>query len=52
MWDVSPLDRIYTTLWLATEDIIVLESDDPLYPYKLVNTDDKETVEVKYLGVK
>ena len=50
LWLVSSIDRIYSSLWLATEEITVLESRGGFYPYKLVNTDNKEVVEDKYLG--
>jgi len=44
LWQVSPLDRIDGSLWLPVSDITVIEGDDPLYPYKLINTDDGEVV--------
>lgn len=49
-WEVSPLDRVYSIIWLPITDIIVTESGKPLYPYRLVNSDDDETVEAKLLS--
>lgn len=52
LWEVSPLDVITSILWLPVSNIYVVESENPLYPYKLINTDDGESVEAKYLGQK
>lgn len=49
-WEVSPLDRIDCILWLPLTDIVVAESNNPLYPYRLINSDDGETVEAKLLS--
>lgn len=37
LWEISALERTETMLWLALDDITVIESDDPVYPYKLIN---------------
>lgn len=50
LWEVAPLDRINTALWLGTTQITVLDGDDPLYPYKLVNTDDGEVANAKLVS--
>jgi hypothetical protein len=50
LWQVSPLDRINTTLWLATTGIVVVEGSDPTYPYKLINRDDNETANAKLMA--
>jgi len=50
LWEISPIDRIDTMLWLPTEDITVVESDNPLYPYKLINTDAGDAVEAKLIS--
>jgi len=50
LWEVSSLDRIDATLWLATESITVLDNGGGLWPYKLVNTDTGEAVEAKMVG--
>jgi len=52
IWEVSPLDVITSILWLPVSNIYVVESENSLYPYKLINTDDGESVEAKYLGQK
>lgn len=48
-WLVDPLDRIDSALWLSLDNITVIEGDDPGYPYKLVNTNDKHLVNAKPL---
>jgi hypothetical protein len=50
LWGVNPLNRIDTMLWLPVQKITVLEGDNPLYPYKLVNADAGDVVEAEYLG--
>lgn len=50
LWEISPLDKINTILWLTLDDITVIESDNLLYPYILVNTDDDETAEAKLIA--
>lgn len=51
LWEVSPLETIDSTLWLRLENIIVVESsDEPGYPYRLVNTDAKSVVSAKLVG--
>jgi hypothetical protein len=37
---VSPIDKINTMLWLPIDDVVVVESKNPLYPYKLVGKQD------------
>lgn len=49
-WLVPSIDRIYSSLWLVTDEITVLVNRNDFYPYKLVNTDSKEVVEAKYIG--
>ncbi|MCZ6689958.1 MAG: hypothetical protein O7H41_10175 [Planctomycetota bacterium] len=51
LWEISPIDRIDTMLWLPITNITVLENEG-FFPYKLVNTDDGESVEAKYIGRK
>ena len=51
LWEVSPIDIIHSAIWLAVSNIVVVEDSGP-YPYKLINTDDGETVNAKYLGRK
>lgn len=50
LWQVNPIDRIICRLWLYTEEIVVVESQNPTYPYSLINTDDGEKVEAKLIS--
>jgi hypothetical protein len=52
LWEVSPLDVINSMLWLPVSNMYVVESENPMYPYKLINTDDDESVEAKLIGQK
>lgn len=47
LWEISPIDRINTMLWLPIDDIIVIESTNSLYPYKLVGK--RDTAEARLL---
>jgi hypothetical protein len=49
IWEVSPVDRINSSLWLRTSSITITEGNNPKYPYKLINTNDRETVDAKPL---
>ena len=49
LWKVSPTDVVDSALWLPVTDITVIDSDDPEYPYKLVNTDDNEVVDAQLI---
>ena len=49
LWQVSPIDAIDSALWLPPSDITVIEGNEPGYPYKLVNTDDNETVNARLI---
>lgn len=49
LWEVSSFDRIDSRLWLAIDDITVIESDNPYYPYTLINTDEGEEADAKLL---
>ena len=50
VWEISPTDQADTSIWLATEEITVVEGDDPSYPYKLINTHTEEVAEAKLLS--
>jgi len=50
LWQVNPIDRINCSLWLHLEEITVIESQNPYYPYLLINTDEAEKVEAKLLS--
>lgn len=47
LWEISPIDRINTMLWLPINNIIVIESTNSLYPYKLVG--ERDTAEARLL---
>jgi len=51
-WEVDPLERITSMLWLPVSDITIGTSNKgfPGYDYLLINKDDKEQVHAKYLG--
>ena len=46
LWEISPIDKINSMLWLPISNITIIESKNPLYPYLLVN-DDGTKVEAK-----
>ena len=48
LWEISVIDRINTTLWLVTDDVVVVENNSPLYPYKLVG--DRDSAEAKLVN--
>ncbi len=50
LWQINPIDRIMCSLWLCEEEIVVAESQNPGYPYFLINTDDEERVEAKLIS--
>ncbi len=54
LWEVDPLDRIDSSLWLPISEITVIESSggSPGYDYLLINTDDGEKVHAKFIGNK
>ncbi len=47
LWEISPIDRINTMLWLPIDNIVVIESKNSLYPYKLVG--ERDTAEARLL---
>lgn len=52
IWEVSPVDRIDTALWLPVTDITILRASRPVgdYKYMLVNKEDGEKALAKFLG--
>jgi len=42
VWQIDPMDRLDTALWLPPSDIAVIETEDSPMSYLLVNTDDGE----------
>ena len=49
LWEVSEVDVVDSALWLATTDVEVIDSDNPLYPYTIINKEDGEKVEAKLI---
>ena len=52
LWQVNPVDKVDARLWLSTEDIVVTTSENPRYPYRLVNIDASDTVEAKLISMR
>lgn len=54
IWEINPVDRVDTMLWLPITDITVLRATSPVgdYKYLLVNTEDGEKALAKYIGKK
>jgi hypothetical protein len=50
LWEISSLDRYKTSIWLSMDHITVIESENILYPYILVNTSQGETAEAKFVS--
>ncbi len=50
LWEVSPIHRIDSMLWLPISEITVIESWNSYYPHLLINTDDGEKVEAKLIS--
>ena len=51
VWEVEPLGRIDTGLWLLVDDITVTDNGSTTgYPYQLINTSEGEVVDARYLG--
>jgi hypothetical protein len=52
LWEINPLDRIDTVLWLPVDNITVMKASSPVgdYKYTLINTKDGEKALAKYLG--
>ena len=52
LWAIDPFDKIDAMLWLPISNITVIESSSgsPGYDYLLINTDDDEKANAKYMG--
>lgn len=52
LWQIDPIDKIDAMLWLPVSNITVIESSSgsPGYDYLLINTDDGEKAQAKYMG--
>lgn len=48
-WQISPIDTVNTGIWLPVTNITVIENNGE-FPYRLINADDSETAEAKFLG--
>lgn len=51
LWEVAPSDQVDTLLWLPADNITVIKSNNPFYPFLFINTDEKEKAEVKLLSL-
>jgi len=49
LWEISPIDVIYTSIWLPITNILIVESKNRSFPYYLINTDDGEKVAAKLI---
>lgn len=49
LWEVSMLDRLNSSLWLMLDNIVIAESWDPAYPYRLVNTNGRTSCAARCL---
>lgn len=50
IWKINPLNKVDAILWLPTERITVIQSDNALYPYKLINSDGGSVAEAKLIA--
>jgi hypothetical protein len=50
VWKVSPLDQLETSLWLSLSDVQIVPGDDASFPFRMINKDDKEVVNVQLLS--
>jgi hypothetical protein len=52
IWLVEGVDQVDSSLWLETEDVVVIHAEHPIagFKYTIVNTDDHDKVLAKYLG--
>lgn len=51
VWEIEPVGRIDTNLWLIVDDITVTDNGSTVgYPYQLINTSEGEVVDARYLG--
>lgn len=50
LWEVSSVDTIDSTLWLPLSQIVITESQNPAWPHLLINTDDGEAIEAKFVA--
>lgn len=50
MWKVSPDGRQNTWFWKLASSIAVFNSDNPLYPIRLINEDKNDAIDGKFIG--
>ena len=50
IWEIAPLSNVDAILWLMTEEIVVITSDDPFYPHKLINKDEGTSADAKLIS--
>jgi len=50
VWEVNPIDTVDTAIWLPVTDVLIIDGDDPGFPYKMINKDDNEVANVKLLS--
>lgn len=48
LWQISPMDKINTMLWLPIDNVVVTGGTNPLYPYKLVG--ERDSAEAKLVS--
>lgn len=47
LWQISPVDAVTTSTWSGASEITIIKLDNSTYPYKLINTDDNESVRAR-----
>jgi hypothetical protein len=50
LWRVESIDRFESTIWLAVDEVVVVESNESITGYKLVNTSQKSSVDAKQVA--
>ena len=49
LWRIEPVGQVYSALWLLPQKIAVTRSENPSYPYRLVNADASNIVEARLI---
>ncbi len=52
IWRVSPLSRLDASLWMRFDEVTVIENAGGLYPYRLINTSQKESAEASCVALR
>ncbi len=47
LWEISPYDRSNSSLWLPSEEIFIIATDEEDYPYKLINKTTEDTANAR-----